>query len=189
MTHLVARLILSMLALPATGALVLLLLGALLASAGPGGPPPPEFAVAMWAVVYLFIGLYWVFLWRPMVRWTPSRLRWTIATAPVAIAIGAFCGALFHALTAGAPAFIAILFGGGVPPIVWVLATVFIWRETAEERIARLTLAGAEAVPCPLCGYDMRGLTSANCPECGGRFTLEQIMKARAKAESLEHSA
>ncbi len=28
---------------------------------------------------------------------------------------------------------------------------------------------------CPQCGYNMRGLTEAKCPECGAVFTLDQL--------------
>lgn len=28
---------------------------------------------------------------------------------------------------------------------------------------------------CPACGYNMRGLTEARCPECGAEFTLDQL--------------
>ncbi|MBX2852827.1 MAG: hypothetical protein KTR15_13915 [Phycisphaeraceae bacterium] len=27
----------------------------------------------------------------------------------------------------------------------------------------------------PECGYNMRGLTEAKCPECGSKFTLDQL--------------
>ena len=36
----------------------------------------------------------------------------------------------------------------------------------------------AGAVPCPNCGYNLRGLTAADCPECGEKFTLEELVPA-----------
>jgi len=33
-----------------------------------------------------------------------------------------------------------------------------------------------EAVPCPLCHYDLRGLTEPRCPECGFRFTWPELL-------------
>lgn len=30
-------------------------------------------------------------------------------------------------------------------------------------------------VRCPRCGYSLRGLSGASCPECGGSFTLDQL--------------
>jgi hypothetical protein len=60
-----------------------------------------------------------------------------------------------------------------------VLSTVLIWRETAAERLARLTAHGMPVIACPLCGYNLAGLTEARCPECGAAFTLEQVLLAR----------
>ena len=34
----------------------------------------------------------------------------------------------------------------------------------------------AEDVPCPSCGYNLRGLREARCPECGSSFTIEQLV-------------
>lgn len=36
-------------------------------------------------------------------------------------------------------------------------------------------------VRCPLCDYNLRGLPQPRCPECGGRFTWEELL-ARASA-------
>ena len=76
---------------------------------------------------------------------------------------------------------IAVMIGGGTVPITWVLSTVLIWRETAAERLTRLTAHGMPALACPLCGYDLAGLKEARCPECGSSFTLEQIVLARPR--------
>jgi hypothetical protein len=35
---------------------------------------------------------------------------------------------------------------------------------------------GAVQVVCPRCGYSMAGLESSVCPECGARYTLEQLI-------------
>ncbi len=29
---------------------------------------------------------------------------------------------------------------------------------------------------CPQCGYNMTGLTECRCPECGQRFSIDQIL-------------
>ena len=36
--------------------------------------------------------------------------------------------------------------------------------------------AFVEDVPCPLCDYNMRGLPSPRCPECGGQFTWPDLL-------------
>ena len=49
--------------------------------------------------------------------------------------------------------------------------------------------AGAsEAVLCPLCEYDLRGLVEPRCPECGYQFTWEELRdRARAHPYLFEH--
>lgn len=40
---------------------------------------------------------------------------------------------------------------------------------------------GDDAAPnCPACGYDLRGLDHARCPECGERFDLASLQRAKA---------
>jgi hypothetical protein len=36
-----------------------------------------------------------------------------------------------------------------------------------------------ESLNCPLCGYDLRGLTSPRCPECGHEYDIEAIRSAK----------
>ena len=180
MTRTVARLILAMLLLPCTGAVFLLLFLALIPTETPG-PPAVARLLALWSALYLFVGAYWVILWHDMVPWNRRRVTLTaVATAlslagGVAVALG--CVAVNHRV----PLPIAVLIGGGTVPITWVLSTVLIWRETAAERLGRLTAHGMPAIACPLCGYNLAGLTEARCPECGASFTLEQIVLARPR--------
>src|SRR2546423_2402113 len=100
--------------------------------------------------------------------------------------VGVVFGALCATVARGLPAAPIILLGGGIVPIVWVLATVLIWRETPAERIARMSILGGK-VECPLCGYDLSGLREARCPECGSIFTLDQLVASQPKRE--EHPA
>ncbi len=37
----------------------------------------------------------------------------------------------------------------------------------------------AKEVRCPSCGYSMNGLHECTCPECGGRFTIDQLLSAQ----------
>jgi hypothetical protein len=83
------------------------------------------------------------------------------------------------------PVPIAILFGGGPVPIIWVLATVLIWRETRAERVERMGgLIGADAIVCPICGYNLSGLREARCPECGATYTLDSLIAAQPHREA-----
>ncbi len=55
----------------------------------------------------------------------------------------------------------------------WLLVTAWI--------IARAQRAAPRSacVMCPDCGYNMRGLTHATCPECGVEHTLDQLVSNR----------
>ena len=63
-----------------------------------------------------------------------------------------------------------------------VAAFVAVWLPP----IARLELHsvrgrdGEVRVYCPKCGYSLVGLTELRCPECGERFTLDQIIAAQS---------
>src|SRR4051812_10360519 len=48
-----------------------------------------------------------------------------------------------------------------------------------------------EGLRCPLCGYDLRGLTEARCPECGYGFAWEELRDPtrRLHAYLFEHHA
>ena len=180
MTRTVARLILAMLLLPCTGALFLLLFVGLVASAG--GPPAVGRLLLMWGVLYLFVGAYWIILWHDMVPWNRRRVGRTARATVLSLAGGIAVAYGCRMINRQVPPPFAVLVGGGTVPITWVLSTVLVWRETAAERLARLTAHGMPVIACPLCEYNLAGLTEARCPECGGSFTLEQVVLARPRA-------
>ena len=177
MTRTVARLILAMLLLPCTGAVFLVLMLAIVAPTN--GPPSVARLLLMWSLLYLFVGTYWVILWRDMVPWNRRRVMLTALATVGSLAGGAAVAVVAIAFQRQLPPPIAVMFGGGTVPITWVLTTVLIWRETAAERLQRLTAHGMPVIACPLCGYNLAGLQEAKCPECGASFTLEQLILAR----------
>ena len=182
MTRTVARLILAMLLLPCTGAVFLLLFLALVVPTN--GPPSVARLLLMWFLLYAFIGAYWIVLWRDMVTWNRRRVLLTAAATVASLAGGVAVALGAMAIQRMLPPPIATLIGGGTVPITWVLSTVLIWRESAAERLGRLSAHGMPVIACPLCGYNLAGLTEARCPECGGNFTLEQIVLARPQANA-----
>ena len=188
MTATIARLILAMLILPVTGVVFLLGFVAVVARSSGRGPPSAWGIGLLWMVVYAFVATYWILLWRSSVRWTRARVRYSALAGLLALAGGlAFALALIavsRQITTG----IALLLGGGGVPIVWVLATVILWRETPTERLARMSsLVSQPTVLCPVCGYNLSGLREARCPECGGSFTLDQL--AASQPQRNEHPA
>lgn len=189
MTQLVARLILTMLILPIAGAVFVLGFAAYTVVYASNTTPPAPPLVVLWAVVYLVIAFTWIAIWRPVVRWTPRRRAQTALSGIIALLAGAAFGFTIWSLTsaAGAPPFVPVLLGGGVPPIVWVLSTVLLWRETSAERAERFGGenvdgcgdGGGSRVVCPTCGYDLSDVREARCPECGVAFTVGQLLAAQ----------
>jgi hypothetical protein len=181
MTRLIARLILSMLLLPISGALLLI---SLFLCSGAQGPTVP-LVVGIWLALYAFIASYWLLLWRGVVCWTARRVRLTVLAGLAAVIFGGLVAEMIRTVMGRRVALPAVLIGGGLPPIIWVLATVLTWRETPQERMQRLTAAGAGALSCPICGYNMTGLREARCPECGVGMTLDELVAAQARRDAV----
>ncbi|MGH7179951.1 MAG: hypothetical protein ACREJC_21420 [Tepidisphaeraceae bacterium] len=177
MTRLLARLVLAMLLLPISGSI--LVLGLVLSAATGRGEPSLLFVVCVWTTVYAFIAIYWIALWSGIIQWKPWRVSYTALAGAGAIVAAIACTAATYSGARGIPIQFAALLGGGVAPILWVLATVLIWRETPIERLERLARLGRAAVSCPICGYNMTGLSETRCPECGAKFTIEQLVSAQ----------
>lgn len=56
--------------------------------------------------------------------------------------------------------------------------------QTRAPHAGATTAAPADmesALPCPLCGYDLRGLTSGRCPECGHAFDPAELRAAQRR--------
>ncbi|HOW70173.1 MAG TPA: hypothetical protein PKY77_06175 [Phycisphaerae bacterium] len=180
MTQLVARLILAMLILPVSACLFVLGFAVVVSRRPQAGT-----IALLYAGLYLFVACYWVLLWRSLVRWTPERIVKTILAGVVAVVAAAIAGGFLMMTVFGrSDVEVAMLIGGSVVPVIWVLATVIIWRETPTERAERLAKIGREAVSCPICGYNMTGLSEARCPECGTKFTLDQLIVSQPKADT-----
>ena len=130
---------------------------------------PNYVAAAMVTWVFTLVSRTW-FL-RKSLGWTPLRARQTTLAALLTGGVAA-AGAL-HGLRAYSD--LGLLLGGIGPPLLWILSTAWIWRESDEERIKRVLAAGGPTVVCPDCGYDLRGLRATRCPECGAEHTLDEL--------------
>ena len=132
---------------------------------------------------WLFVGVYWILLWRKSVQWTQRRKRLTLFSAAVAALAGGVAGV--------ATRFVDDDFGffvfTAVTILTWLPVTVFIWRETPAERAER-TAGNESALSCPTCGYNLTGLTHARCPECGSTFTLDELVRNQPMREQVELS-
>ena len=133
-------------------------------------------------VTWAFIAVYWFALWRKSVHWTSERTAWTFVSAGGAALVGVLLGVLTGAMSDSFGVFLA----STSAPLLWLVATVFLWRESAAERGGRVNSAGGEGVVCPVCGYNLTGLRGTRCPECGKEYTLDELLASqpgRAMAE------
>ena len=109
----------------------------------------------------------------------PGKSRWHVLTV-----VGTAC--LFVCILANAAMFLfdasthdrrvgLAFFVLLVPLFLVCLALAFLSRPN------RRVTATREDVPCPACGYNLRGLKETRCPECGTQFTIEQLVEPDAR--------
>ena len=183
MTKLIVRLIMASLLLPLGG----LLFAVLIATTSLFNPGPSILPlVLVWLVEYLFIGTYWVLLWKPIINWTPARIKGTVIATILALGTGVLFGGLL--LISSGDVDVGIGLGGIAPLVSFLLFTIWVWREKEQERLERLSRSEGTLIECAGCGYDMRGLRTTSCPECGASPTLHQLMAGQGGWDSHEIS-
>ena len=129
-----------------------------------------------------FVGGYWVLLWRRSVRWNAPRVYGSIGLALGAVAVGGLVGWSMDHLEHGLGSF---LFGPAAT-FAWLVGTVFMWRETQGERASRLDACSGTSLVCPACGYNLTGLSQATCPECGVRYSIDELLASQPGREDSE---
>ena len=55
---------------------------------------------------------------------------------------------------------------------VLILVIFLVFRFFRERRKIK------GAIPCPNCGYDLRGQRNTSCPECGREFALQDLIQS-----------
>jgi len=186
MSQLLARIMLALLMLPLGAMLYLIVVVTLLRLLGYRHED-----WAFWianAATAVFVGAYWVALWRRAVTWTPPRVVKTLIAAGLCAFAGVVLG---FALAEPVADSFGIFAGGALSILLWLVVTVFLWKDTPEERAARASGVTARAITCLTCGYNMTGLHEPTCPECGARYTLDELYASQAdrEQEQLEDSA
>jgi hypothetical protein len=165
MSRLLSRVLLAILMFPLAG-VVYLVTFAILEDAGNGGR---EYLVMAGGVTWMFVVAYWFSLWHAGVQWTPKRIRETIVSTIGALFVAIVLGRLLYYLDRSVGTFV----GSVLAPLLWLVGTVFVWRDDGKR--SAVTAGDAASVVCPACSYSMTGLTEARCPECGSRFTLDEL--------------
>lgn len=121
---------------------------------------------------FLFV-IAWIAVWRGQVVWNGWRRSLTYASVLWSLGVGGTLGFAMAVLTNEEE--VGIVFAGLFWFVTWIPSTALVWRETARERAARLKTIAVGTVNCPNCGYNMTGLHEARCPECGTRYTLNEL--------------
>ena len=148
----------------------------------PGGET--EMFLACAAVTWAFVAAYWCLLWRSSVRWDARRIIGTWLGAAGALGGGVFAGVFAGAFVGRGGSGFGAFVGGVLAIVLWLIATVVIWRETPAERARRVRASSRSAVTCPTCGYNLTGLSESRCPECGSKFTLDELLALQTAAEA-----
>jgi hypothetical protein len=137
-------------------------------------------------VAWMFVAVYWLLLWRQTVVWTQRRVWQTGWLVLGAILAGMIIAALVWPLERTIGAFV----GSACAPLLWVVGTIFAWRETPAESAQRLGAVarrtGGGGIVCPSCGYNLTGLREARCPECGTQYTLDELFAAQPSRAAAE---
>ena len=126
----------------------------------------------------LFMAGYWLALWRRSVVWTSQRVSRTLWAVGASVFAGGVVGVAIR-LAMTYEEVIGTCLGSLSAAVLWIIATILVWRETETERAARLARAGADVLVCPACGYNLTGLRESRCPECGASFTLNELLAAQ----------
>ena len=137
---------------------------------------PYEFSLAGGGVVCTVVSvILWERIWSPRVHWTPTRRTYTFR-AKCGTWVLAFLLTTMLVLLSTVRYFdraAALVFGFVAAMLFWFVSTILIWRDTPQEQARRLY---PRRVHCPRCGYDLKGLREARCPECGAAYTLDELL-------------
>ena len=136
MSRLVARLLLSMLLFPLASLLYLIAMFLYWEMIHPawGRRSEHEMFITGGLTAWVFMAVYWYLLWRASVRFTGERIVFTMIAALAAIIIAVVIAAFMNSVERGLGTFI----GSAAAPLLWLTATVFVWRESPQERTERL---------------------------------------------------
>ncbi len=107
-----------------------------------------------------------VLLWAPTVRWTRRRrpsMRLLHLAAAVTMAAGLGVTILSSVFWLFLVLFASSLILAGIALIVM-------------NRICYDPPDVGDEMPCPACGYDLRGQRECRCPECGRRYTVGELV-------------
>jgi hypothetical protein len=132
---------------------------------------------------WLLVKFAWYRIWRRQIVHTAQRRVHSAIVAAIALCSAALIWAILTRVC-DIDSGVAAILGSTIGPLLGMMGTVLIYRETPLDRATRASAAKAVEVHCPNCDYNLAGLTATRCPECGKEYTLEALLAAQAAPAS-----
>lgn len=136
-------------------------------------PADAEALAAASLVMAPVFAVLWTGIWHGNVEWSASRVLRTLAVLAVGSIAGVGCYAIWARTFSHRE--IGVLLATMFWMTIWMGGTAVVWQETRLESSRRKGTGADRVFPCPKCGYDLKGLAMARCPECGTEFTLDEL--------------
>ena len=131
-------------------------------------------------VCWLFVRLAWFLVWRDQVVRNKQRRLHAVAITLTTLGVGPVLWYGFLKLW-DVDSVIATILSSSITPLASLIGTVLIYTQTPADRAVRALATKTIEVQCPSCHYNLAGLTSTRCPECGKEYTLDALLAAQAQ--------
>lgn len=115
----------------------------------------------------IFVFTAWILIWHKPKLWNLHKLRQLVFAILGSIACGILLTSLLLLVFLPTEQEFALSAGSLFTLLCSLVALILIIKETPAERAHRLRSIGFIKIVCPACNYDMRGLHTTDCPECG----------------------
>lgn len=132
-----------------------------------------EAFIAASLVTVPVFAVFWTSIWHVTVVWSAPRVLRTMVVFAVGSMAGVGCYAICVSTRVGAES--GVILATMCWVTIWMAGTAVVWKETGLESSRRERDCPDRVIPCPKCGYDLKGLAMARCPECGTEFTLDEL--------------
>ena len=129
---------------------------------------------------WFFVKLAWFLAWRDQVVRSKQRRLHSVAVTLATLGIGPLLWISLLKVWDVDSEFATIL-SSCIAPLLGLIGTVIVYTDTPNDRAMRALALKAATVRCPACRYNLAGLTSTRCPECGKEYTLDALLAAQAQ--------